>query len=311
MPSSRHHAALAAAQRGWPVFPLRPGEKRPAFPDHDAAGCTGTDPRCHAAGTHQGWEQRATTDPDRITRAWTHTAWNIGIATGPAGLVVVDLDMPKHGETPPPEWQIQGVTTGEDAFAYLCEQAGQPLPLDTHTVTTPSGGLHLYYQHPADGPRLRNTTKTLAWLVDTRAWGGYVVGAESVVGRGIYTTVYDIDPAPLPNWLAQQLAPAPLPPQRPVVVELDTGRLSAYLRAAVDRTVADLRATQSGQRNRALYGAAVSLGQLVAGGALPEQEVTALLAQVAAEIGQGPGEAARTIRSGLKAGANRPRSVAA
>jgi len=39
-------AALSCAARGWHVFPLRPGDKRPAFPDHTAGSCTGTDPRC-------------------------------------------------------------------------------------------------------------------------------------------------------------------------------------------------------------------------------------------------------------------------
>jgi len=79
-------AALDAAARGWHVFPLRPGDKRPAYPDHTADRCTGTDPRCRAG--HQGWEPRATTDPARITRAWTAAAYNIGIATGPSGLIV-------------------------------------------------------------------------------------------------------------------------------------------------------------------------------------------------------------------------------
>ena len=64
-------AALGYAARGWRVIPLAPGTKRPAFPDHTAEHCTGTDPRCRAAGTHLGWEARATTDIDRITRAWT------------------------------------------------------------------------------------------------------------------------------------------------------------------------------------------------------------------------------------------------
>lgn len=74
--------AFAHAARGWHVFPLRPGDKRPAVPN---------------------WEGRATaTDSTRIRRCWQHAPYNIGIACGPSGLVVIDLDTPKTGETPPP-----------------------------------------------------------------------------------------------------------------------------------------------------------------------------------------------------------------
>jgi hypothetical protein len=75
-------AALAYAARGWHVFPLRPDDKRPAFPGHDADHCTGADPRCRAAGRHVQWEERATTCPDRIARAWSSLPYGIGIACG-------------------------------------------------------------------------------------------------------------------------------------------------------------------------------------------------------------------------------------
>src|SRR5438093_650742 len=81
-----------------------PGDKRPAFPDHPADLCTATDPRCRTAGRHIGWEARATTDPDRIRKAWTRAPYNVGIACGPSGLLVVDLDVPKPGQQPPAPW---------------------------------------------------------------------------------------------------------------------------------------------------------------------------------------------------------------
>ena len=64
-------AAMEAAQRGWAVFPCRPGDKRPAVAD---------------------WEGRACSDPDRVGRYWPSDHHNVGIACGPSRLVVIDLD---------------------------------------------------------------------------------------------------------------------------------------------------------------------------------------------------------------------------
>jgi hypothetical protein len=305
-------SALYAAGRGWHVFPVRPNGKRPAFPDHDAERCDRTDPRCRDG--HTGWEPRATLDERRIRRAWTTAPWNIGIACGPSRLVVVDLDMPKPGDTPPLEWDRPGIVTGADVLAMLCEQAGQSYPADTWTVATPSGGAHLYFTAPADGPELRNTRGSnggLGWLVDTRAAGGLVVAPGSVINGRPYTVTCDAPPAPLPAWLAERLRPAPLPPQRPVDVTLPPGRAGGYLRRAVDGEIARVLQSPPRGHNDALYLAAVALGQLVAGGMLEEPAVTAWLTDAAYQVGQKPRETARTIASGLRAGANRPRSVAA
>ncbi|MFF3614642.1 hypothetical protein [Streptomyces sp. NPDC002580] len=65
------------------------------------------------------------------------------------------------------------------------------------------------------------------------------------------------------------------------------------------------------EHNNALYIAAVALGQLVAGGELSEADVTGWLLTAALQVGQGEREAWRTIASGLRAGAQRPRTVAA
>jgi len=294
-------AALAHAGRGWHVFPLRPDDKRPAFPDHTADDCNGRDPRCRAAGHHLGWEPRATTDPDRIRRAWTHRPYGIGIACGPSHLVVVDLDTPKDDTTGP---------TGLDTLADLAATHATVIE-PTYTVTTGRGGTHLYYRHPDDGPALRNTAGTLGPMFDTRAHGGYVVAAGSTVARRPYTVDLDTDPAPLPAWLANLLTPAPLPPQRPVVVDLGTGRAGGYVRAAVAREVDRVTSAAAGERNRALYIASVALGQLVAGGALAEDDAQSVLEQAGVDAGLRTAEAYRTVRSGLTAGSKRPRTVAA
>lgn len=284
-------AALDAASRGWHVFPLIPGDKRPAVRD---------------------WENRATTDAERITRCWTHAPYNIGIATGPSRLVVVDLDTPKDtDDTPPAAWAESGVTDGADVLSILCERHGQPFPADTHTVRTGRGGLHLYFAAP-EGEELRNTQGKLGWKIDTRAGGGYVVAAGSVALTGPYTTAYSGPVAPLPGWLAELLRPVPLPPQKPVTVPLTTrDRRGKFLTAALNAELSRVTTSGEHQHNNALYVAAVALGQLVAGGELDAHEVTEKLTEAALSVGQSEREARRTIASGLRAGANRPRSVAA
>lgn len=310
-------AALGFAARGWHVFPLRMNDKRPAFPDHAIDRCTGRDPRCRAAGRHVGWEERATTDPDRIRRAWSTRPYNIGIACGPSNLVVIDLDTRKPGkDTPPPEWAVENPLTGRDTFALVCQRTGQPAPWDTFTVTTTSGGTHLFLQHPEDGPRLRNSCgdqgNGLGWLVDTRAHGGYVVAAGSVVAGKPYTITLDRQPAPLPAWLAERLAPRPVAPRRPIVVKLRTGRSGTFLDKAITASLTAIEAAgNNGTLNATLYGASVALGQLVAGGALGETETETLLLNAAVSAGHPPAGARRTIRSGFRAGSSRPRGVAA
>ncbi|MFF3463881.1 bifunctional DNA primase/polymerase [Streptomyces sp. NPDC002619] len=293
--SAQLTAALSAASRDWRVFPLVPGDKRPAVSD---------------------WETRATTDPDRITRAWSVAAFNVGIATGPSGLIVIDLDKPKHpGDTPPAAWAEHGITDGADVLAVLCERHGQPFPGHTHTVRTWSGGTHLYFLAP-EGEPLRNTAgdsaRGLGWKVDTRAWGGLVVGAGSTFDGHPYEAIRNAPVAPLPGWLAELLRPAPLAPQTPITVALTgRGRRTAFLRSAVSGEVQRITGSGPHEHNNALYVAAVALGQLVAGGELSEAEVTGWLLTAALQVAQGEREARRTIASGLRAGARRPRTVAA
>ena len=188
------------------------------------------------------------------------------------------------------------------------------MPLDTYTVATPSGGTHLYYRHP-DGEQLRNTTGgttgSLGPLIDTRAHGGYVVAAGTRLSDGTYEVVHDVDPAPLPGWLAERLTPRPLPAQQPVRIDLGGDRAGRYLTAAITQQLAHIATATAGTRNTTLYRSAVALGQLVAGGALDADDIAAVLTRAGLDAGLRPREVARTVASGLKDGARRPRSVAA
>ncbi|WP_163550432.1 bifunctional DNA primase/polymerase [Candidatus Frankia nodulisporulans] len=303
-------AALNAAFRGWYVLPLRPGRKIPLA--HDVDHCPRTGP---CAEVHRTWEQRATRDLAQVEAHWhAHRHHGVGIATGPSGLVVVDLDTPKPTDPPlPEEWQAEDVRNGADVLAALAHRAEIELPR-TYTVRTGRGGWHLYYAAP-DGIRLGNTSRTLGPWIDTRAWGGQVVAAGTTVAGRPYKTVRDLPVAPLPTALFQRLHTPPRPAPRPVLLNLPAGRRAAYLGAAISRQLTYITDATTGERNTALYRSAVALGQLAAGGALTETDVNDMLKQAAAiHIGTDGftwTAAEATIRSGLRAGAARPRQIPA
>lgn len=104
---------------------------------------------------------------------------NYGIATGErSGIVVVDIDN----------------KPGVDLSAMMAR-----FP-DTYTVQTPTGGFHLYYEHP--GWRVKTSAGEFAPGVDVRADGGYAaaVGSRGRNGRE-YEVSRDIPIAPFPEVL--------------------------------------------------------------------------------------------------------------
>ncbi|HEX2301110.1 MAG TPA: bifunctional DNA primase/polymerase, partial [Pseudonocardiaceae bacterium] len=273
--------ALYLAGLGWRVFPLIPGTKRPAVRD---------------------WEHRASTDPDRITRCWhAESGWNIGLATGPSELVVLDLDTDPDGPD------------GAQVLAELATARGVALPA-TYTVTTPSDGTHLYYRCPP-GVRLRNTAGHLGSHLDTRAHGGYVVAPGSVLPSGGYELTDDTDPPDLPAWVVQALTERPaaaLSAPADIGCAHPTGYAAAALTGEADR----VRHAPPGQHNAVLSRAAYALGQLVGAGVLAEELARAELASAAgfligADCDCTPREVDRVITAGLAAGARNPRRATA
>ncbi|MFI6893967.1 bifunctional DNA primase/polymerase [Streptomyces sp. NPDC050256] len=289
-------AALLAAEHGWHVFPLRPGDKRPAL--HGEQVC----PRLgDCAGGHRKWEDRATIDPDRIRRAWADRPFNVGIATGPSGLVVVDLDMPKpNSSTDTPS----GVAT----FQALCERAGQAVPA-TYRTRTASGGHHLYFT-ALPGAQLGNTAGTLAPLVDTRAWGGYVVAAGSTTTTGPYEVSDPTPAAPLPAWLLGLLQPARTAPIGPLNAPVVSGSRAG--RAALERECNRVVAAPEKQGNNTLNRSAFKVGRFVAWGDLARHEVEAAFQGAGEARGLTAAECRATIRSALDSSIRtaRPRETA-
>jgi hypothetical protein len=274
------NAALSAAERGWPVFPLRPGHKRPR------AQLT-------------GWEQRATTDRSRIEQWWRrHPADNIAIATGPAGLVVVDLDVAQPDEPRPTEQPeaLGGAEVLEALAARHDDRADA-----TWTVATASGGTHLYYRAPESGGPWRNTAGRLGWHIDTRAGGGYVVAAGSVVDGRPYRVVRAVPPLELPEWLTRLLAPAPAPTSV-APRELPARASQSYGARALEGEVERVLEAPVGQRNAALNRAAWNLARHIAAGLLPRHVVEAALWEAGVSAGgQTPSGVAATIRSAINA----------
>ncbi|RLK58447.1 bifunctional DNA primase/polymerase [Actinokineospora cianjurensis] len=293
----RLEAALAAARRGWPVFPLYPFSKRPAVKD---------------------WENRATRDEAEIAAWWEAAPYNVGVACGPAGLVVFDLDT-VHGAPPPEDWADLDLTHGRDVLRILAERAGQPDPMDTYTVTSPGDSEHRYLEAPP-GIELRNTAgaagRGLGPYLDVRASGGYIVAAGSVRrinGKPRYYRISrDVPLAPLPQWLITPLTPPPLPEREPV--RLSTGRrIGAYVQKALDEEADRVAHAGSGTRADITFKAAAKLGELVGAEVLDEAvAVEALLLAARVHVGVDrwtENEALHHIGNGIARGRNNPRVI--
>ncbi|MER5918268.1 bifunctional DNA primase/polymerase [Streptomyces sp. NPDC001982] len=280
-------AGLLSAERGWPVIPLHPGTKRPT--GHPERACPGTG-RC--ASGHRTPEQRATTDAEMIQVAWANRPYNVGIATGPAGLLVVDLDVPKPEER-------EGAPDGATSFKALCERAGQPIPL-TYQVRTPSGGSHLYFTAPP-GMTMKCSVKRLAPHIDTRAWGGYVVAPGSTTEQGAYEVTEAAPVAPLPTWLAALLTETTKPAAPPVPTRVWDGSKAA--RTALERECAVIRAASEGGpngRNSTLYRSTCKVARFVAWGHISRHTVEEAIQAAGESTGLPAAECRTTIRSAME-----------
>lgn len=277
-------AALDTAARGWPVIPLCSRSKVPAL--HGEHACTRTG---ECAAGHRTWEQRATTDPDRIRACWAAGPFNVGLATGPAGLVVVDLDTSKPKDK-------KGTPDGVESFLALCERAGTPVPT-TRRIRTPSGGEHLYFTAPA-GTRLPSTKGSLAPHIDTRAWGGQVVAPGSVTPSGPYMVLDDHPVAILPEWLQNALTAPQRPATGPIrpAAPRDAPRLAAVV---LDRELSAVAGAGEGGRNTELLRAVRAVGRFVAWGDLDRGAVEEAFQVGGESAGLPPGECRATIRSAL------------
>ncbi len=171
-PPDLRNAALALADRGMAVFPVKPNGKLPT--------------------TKHGVKD-ATTDRTIIDNWWK--GWpeqNIAIACGePSGnLLVLDVDKKDDDD-------------GEATLAKIEAQHGS-LPATVEAIT--GGGRHLYFRTPTP---LGNTVRKLGPGLDTRGDGGYVIAPPSIHESG-RPYAWSVDTASqfadAPEWLLDLLS---------------------------------------------------------------------------------------------------------
>jgi putative DNA primase/helicase len=192
-----------------------------------------------------------------------------------------------------PVKQLDGVA----ALAQLTARYGA-LP-QTLTSITPRGGKHLFWAWDPNVD-IRNSESKVGPGIDVRGNGGYVCLPPSRnAAGGMY------------QWDCTVPGQAVLAP--PWLVTLAKAKkTSAYAKAALDRECKNVAAALPGTRNSTLNKAAFSLGQLIGGGALNEQDVRDRLFEAAETCrlvaDDGAAAALATIDSGITAGKQQPRT---
>lgn len=256
------------ASLDWHVHPLVANEKRPA--------------------TKNGLLD-ATTDRRKIAEWWrSNPKFNVGIATGPSRLLVVDFDTKDAAIDPHGDLKVGDET----------------LPPGLRVVT-PSGGVHAYFkQTRTDSPP--SSAGTLAPGIDIRCKGGYVVAAGSRTAQGVYTPVAGPIPE-APIWLVKACLPKKPEPGTRKEIPVDGDRFSRYSKAALKAECDEVANYAEGGRNHRTNRAAYVIGQLVAGGGLDEDEAFEALYEAAVTCGLGHRESVQTVQSGMKSGALNPR----
>ncbi|KWW98295.1 hypothetical protein TH66_21300 [Carbonactinospora thermoautotrophica] len=336
--------ALELAGHGWHVLPLSPTSKRPLAncpACRDRPGATPhkiEDCPCIPAGKWCHGVRAATTDPARIIAWWQREPDAVpGVAAGPSGLVLLDLDT--HRADPPadlatgllpgidlasepvPEalWRDRDrFRDGRDTLRLLARLRGgtHPWPTDPGhrpvTVATPSGGRHLWYRAPAEG--LRQAIEALAWQVDVKAGWSYGIAPGATTASGTYQVLSgDVaTPGNMPAWLAREVIRVATPrPARPVPLPPPPssgppGRgPAAYLTTVLERGAAELASMTDG-RQRALSALAYQAGGLLAWSGLPEADVTARLIAAGTASGLPHRLAQRIVRRALARGIAQP-----
>lgn len=270
---------------------------------------------CHAGGENvkkplgiTSWKSESTNDASRIVQFWTrHPGAAVGLDLAKSNLIVIDAD--RHG-----------ASDGVEAFGDLMAANGFD-PVGVPMVATPNSGTHYYFRQPA-GKVYGNGRGSLPKGIDVRGSGGYVLAPGTILEDGREYEAFG-DPAnafEIPAWLqavldgatatAPALAAAPAPVAPVQYVPHSDARIRAYCDAALAGEGERVARAMVGERNHSLNQAAFALGQLCGAGWLSNSFVEAHLTAAALGIGLRQPEISKTIRSGIRAGAAKPRQIA-
>ena len=291
--SARLDAALAYAEKGWAVLPLR--GKLPAIAKADGG-----------RGVHD-----ATTNSDTIKAWWEkYPDANIGVACGEAsGFWTLDVD-PRHD--------------GNETLAEL-EKTHGALPATVEQFTG-GGGRHLLFKY--NGENIRNRVNSLGAGLDVRARGGYIVVAPSCHPETKRAYAWSVDGHPdeveiadAPAWLIERVTDKPKAPAPTVDPFLAFGqRLSnggAYAEAALAREAEAVEVAAAGQQEHTLNAAALKIGTLVGAGALEYDNALDRLTEAGLCMANEPDrepwsreQIAAKVKHGLRDGMATPRQVA-
>ncbi len=261
--------ALEFAQQGIPVFPCGDA-KRPLV---------------------SGGFKAATLIPDQIKAWWgNHPGALIGIPTGAqSGIVVLDVDV-KNG------------IDGNESLRNLAHE------FDTKTVSTPSNGLHYYFEYDSNNP-VRCSAGALGPGLDVRGDGGYVIAYGSVSSKGTYSLLLDQPLALCPEWISRHKERSRAE-SSPVYTE---DQIKPTAQTELRRQIELVENAQPGQRNTALNRAAFLLGTQVGAGVLCEADVCRELIDAARVCGlvqeDGQPSVFATIKSGMEKGKKLPRQT--
>lgn len=174
-----------------------------------------------------------------VRKHWHHYA---GVLTGrESGVFVVDVD-PRNG--------------GDATLRALEEQLG---PLETFTVSTPSGGWHYYFRWPSDGRVILTRVGALGTGIDIKGKGGWVGAPGTLTSKGEYRVISSgpVVIAEPPAWIVNRAVKRQR--ARPGTIKVPS--VSMATEAAV-HAARELSLVLPGGRNEALNKFSYSMGVL-------------------------------------------------